>query len=387
MSWEFKKLSTVAEILMGQSPEGKSYNNNCVGLPLLNGAADYKGNKFLPKKYTNNPTKIAIKGDILLGIRATIGNLSISDGDYCIGRGLAAIRVDEMKVNRGFIVHFLSQQIAKLNIEASGSTIKGIVKEDLFGMQIPLPPLATQKRIADILDTADALRRKDQELLTKYDQLAQAIFIDMFGDPVKNEKGWEVKKLGDCLDKIQIGPFGTQLHESDYVEDGIPLINPTHIGELKIKPNRKYTISKIKFEAMPQYHLKENDVILGRRGEMGRCALVTKKEDGYFCGTGSLFLRVKPNFLESVFLTYFLNYDTTKKELEKCAKGITMANLNKNLIRDFKIIFPSISQQIIFKNSVLLNQLNIELIRNNISKSTSLFSSLIHQAFNGTLVS
>lgn len=79
-------------------------------------------------------------------------------------------------------------------------------------LQIPLPPLPIQKRIAQILDAADALKRKDQQLLKKYDELAQAIFIDMFGDPVKNEKGWDVKKLGGLFSNpVKCGPFGSAL--------------------------------------------------------------------------------------------------------------------------------------------------------------------------------
>jgi type I restriction enzyme S subunit len=84
-----------------------------------------------------------------------------------------------------------------------------LTKSDLLEIEIPLPPLATQKRIAEILDAADALRRKDKELLKKYDELAQAIFIDMFGDPVKNEKGWEVEILKKITSKIGSGATPT----------------------------------------------------------------------------------------------------------------------------------------------------------------------------------
>ena len=115
--------------------------------------------------------------------------------------------------------------------------------------------------------------------------------LERFGDPVSNPKGFEVKKLSEQVDLIQIGPFGTQLHQEDYIENGIPLINPSHIKNGKIIPNHKLTVSQSKYEELTQYHLRLNDVLLGRRGEMGRCALVTKKEVGWLCGTGSLFLR------------------------------------------------------------------------------------------------
>ena len=208
----------------------------------------------------------------------------------------------------------------------------------------------------------------------------------MFGDPVKNEKGWEVKKLGDCIINIQIGPFGTQLHESDYIQDGIPLINPMHIGDLKIKPNNKYSISGLKHSELPQYHLKKDDVIMARRGEMGRCAIVSEKERGFMCGTGSLFITVNKEILDPLFLVYLISRDSTKKALENVAAGTTMANLNKNIINDFKIILPDINKQRDFVKSIEISEDSIAFTSRLINKSESIFNSLIQQAFKGELV-
>ncbi len=98
------KLSDIAKVIMGQSPSGSSYNNEGKGIELLNGAADYKGKFFNPKQFTSEPTRIAKKGDILLCIRATIGNFAIADSDYCIGRCVAAIRPMVEKADKGFLI-------------------------------------------------------------------------------------------------------------------------------------------------------------------------------------------------------------------------------------------------------------------------------------------
>lgn len=286
--------------------------------------------------------------------------------------------------NLKYLMYYLNK--ADLNKYITGSTRGKLTKTALESIQIPLPPLHIQKQIANILDKADALRKKDQQLLQKYDELAQAIFIDMFGDPVKNEKGWEVKKLRESLNRIQIGPFGTQLHESDYVSDGIPLINPMHIGDLKIKPNYKYSIAKEKYEELSQYHLKEDDVILARRGEMGRCAIITELESGFICGTGSLFLTVSKKKLDPVFLVYLLSRNSTKLALEKSSAGTTMSNLNKTIIENFEIILPPVSEQQKFKNSILMNQHNIELVKKEIKDSEHLFQSLLQKAFTEELI-
>jgi type I restriction enzyme S subunit len=129
---------------------------------------------------------------------------NICDIEACIGRGLASIRVGK-KLDYKFLYFYLKSIETQIASQGNGSTFSAITTSVLKELQIPLPPLPIQKRIAEILDTADALRRKDEALLKKYDELAQAIFIDMFGDPVKNEKGWEVKKLGEVCHYIKDG--------------------------------------------------------------------------------------------------------------------------------------------------------------------------------------
>jgi type I restriction enzyme S subunit len=109
------------------------------------------------------------------------------------------------KLDYKFLYFYLKSIETQIASQGNGSTFSAITTSVLKELQIPLPPLPIQKRIAEILDTADALRRKDEALLKKYDELAQAIFIDMFGDPVKNEKGWEVKKLGEVCHYIKDG--------------------------------------------------------------------------------------------------------------------------------------------------------------------------------------
>lgn len=380
MSWEKVKLSTISEILMGQSPEGNSYNNKGIGLPLLNGAADYKGDKFLPKKFTTSPTKIATKGDILLGIRATIGNLSISNTDYCIGRGLAAIRINENKAHRGFILHFLSEQIGKLSSEAAGSTIKGIVKEDLFDMLIPLPPLATQKRIAEILDAADALRRKDQELLKKYDELAQAIFIDMFGDPVKNEKGWEKVKMEKLMTIVR---GGSPRPIDKFLGGKYPWIkigDATKGDDVYLNSTREHIIE----EGLSKTRLlPAGSLIFANCGvSLGFARIITFEgciHDGWLAFSDFDDLKIN-----KIFLLKALN-SITQYFRDSAPEG-TQPNLNTGIIKDFELILPPLSLQNKFE--LILNSFKgiKENAECNFKNSNHLFDSIIQKAFNGELV-
>lgn len=194
------RLSEVAEIIMGQSPPGNSYNKNGEGLPLLNGAADFDGVNICPVQYSTKPRKISKKGDILLCIRATIGNVTISDEEYCLGRGVAAIRVTDDKVNTSYLSKMLEGKIERLVYSAKGSTIKGIKKKDLEALQFFFPSLQSQNKVVSILEKAKQLKqlRKEADKLTE--DYLNSVFLEMFGNPYMNDKKFRTENFLDVFD-------------------------------------------------------------------------------------------------------------------------------------------------------------------------------------------
>lgn len=128
--WEVKKLSDIATCIMGQSPKGETYNTKGVGTPLLNGPADYKNGALFGRTYTTSPTRLCEKDDLVLCIRATIGNLVYSEKQFCLGRGVAAVRPNDKK-NSELIYYQVLQEIERFKRQATGSIIKGISKDDL----------------------------------------------------------------------------------------------------------------------------------------------------------------------------------------------------------------------------------------------------------------
>jgi type I restriction enzyme S subunit len=184
-------LHSVAEIIMGQSPEGENYNGDGEGKPLITGSGQM-GEKF-PKstQFSRIGAKISQLGDIIISIRASIGDLNWSDRDYYLGRGVAAVRTSRT-LDSKYCWWALHHTRAALERCANGSTFKQVKTEDVRNLLIPLPPIEEQRRIAAILDKADALRQKRRTALQKLDSLTQSIFLDMFGDPVTNSKGWRL---------------------------------------------------------------------------------------------------------------------------------------------------------------------------------------------------
>lgn len=190
-------LEDIADIVMGQSPAGEFYNVQGEGKPLITGAGQFGLRVPNPLQFSRTGTKLSMIGDLLVCIRATIGDLNWSDREYYIGRGIAALRPSN-RVCPGYIWHYINTCKSYLESRASGSTFKQIKRSDLAQLEIPLPPLPEQQRIAAILDAAEALREKRRQAIAKLDTLVQAVFVEMFGDPVENPKHWSLIRFGEA---------------------------------------------------------------------------------------------------------------------------------------------------------------------------------------------
>lgn len=377
------ELQDISKVIMGQSPKGESYNENGKGLPLLNGAADYKGNVFKPKKFTSEPTRTAKKGDILLGVRATIGNFAFADKDYCIGRGVAAIRVDDTKADKSFILKYVENELDNIILRASGSTIKGIKKEDLTEMKLNLPPLDQQKKIAAILDAADELRQNDKALLTKYDQLTQSLFLDMFGDPVSNPKGWNENSLNDLCYKITDGTHDTPKR----LTEGVKFITGKHIRPFVIDyENSDYVTQDVHKEIYRRCNPEFGDILYTNIGVNFATAAMNTVEYEFSMKNVAL-LKYKRELLNGRFLESILNNEFFKDSLKR-AFGIGGAQqfLSLSNIKSIQVLCPPLNLQNQFAERVAAIEEQKVIAKQSLEKSEALFNSLLQKAFNGELV-
>jgi type I restriction enzyme S subunit len=283
----------------------------------------------------------------------------------------------------GYLKYFLNSPRfqGKVKDTAAGAAQPNISGKQIEAIPIPLPPLPIPKKIAAVLEKADELRKKRQEQIKRLDDLLQATFLDMFGDPVTNPKGWETAKICDFAE-VKIGPFGSLLHVEDYIEDGVPLINPSHIVDGEINPDPKLSLTAKKFEELSAYALLKNDVVIGRRGEIGRCAVVRKEP--FFCGTGSMLIRTKNSLLPDI-LQNILSSSQVREKLTNEAVGVTMKNLNAGIIKNLVVPLPPTNLQkhfLDFSKKVNLRKVEMQFAKNKISEG---FNSLMQDAFKGEL--
>ena len=262
---------------------------------------------------------------------------------YVYSTGFCAIKPIETIINQNCLYHLLMSDmfLKQKDKNCSGATQKAITNAGLKKIIISVPPLEQQDSIAEKLDLISELIKNQRKGLQKLDELINSRFVEMFGDPVSNPFKWDKVPLSELAD-IKIGPFGSLLHKDDYIENGHPLVNPSHIKDGKIVTDNKLTISDEKFGEMAAYHLKIGDVVMGRRGEMGRCAVVN--EDGLLCGTGSLLIRSKGE-VSADYIQKIISFPSFRKIIEDMAVGQTMPNLNVPLVSNFKIIKPPIGVQ------------------------------------------
>ncbi|MCF6311776.1 MAG: restriction endonuclease subunit S, partial [Verrucomicrobiales bacterium] len=160
---------------------------------------------------------------------------------------------------------------------------------------------------------------------------------------------WCQTSLGEICDKIdgviKTGPFGSQLHESDYTEEGTPVVMPKNIIEGKVSTKSIARISTIDIERLSQHKLKPGDIVYGRRGDIGRQALVTLRENGWLCGTGCLRLSLGDEIVDPKFLHYYLRDKKVIRYISNQAVGATMPNLNTTILRNIPVCYPPLPEQ------------------------------------------
>ena len=151
--------------------------------------------------------------------------------------------------------------------------------------------------------------------------------------------------LGNALLELRTGPFGSLLHKADYVTGGIPLVNPMHISGGRVCVDQEYSVSARKAAQLSSYMLKPGHIVMGRRGEIGRCAVISESDGDLLCGTGSMILVPNPTIIDSYYLAHLIQTPRARKFLESEASGATMLNLNPSAAAKLPVPLPSLQEQ------------------------------------------
>lgn len=385
MSWNVVKLSTVCNIDMGSAPKGSTYVELGEGVPLIAGAADY-GEVFpQPKKSTLEPTKLCEKGDIILCVRATIGDLNWADKTYCLGRGVAGLRAHDEKLDAKYLWYFIRSIENELYLNSTGSTFPQINKKVIESIQIPLPQLETQKKIAAVLEKADQLRKDCQQMEQELNSLAQSVFIDMFGDPVTNPKGWKLASLSS-LGVVNSGLQVTSKRSGNPIS--VPYLRVANVYRdfLKLDEVKNILVTSRELE---RAMLEKGDILFveghGNANELGRAAVWNNEIKQ--CVHQNHLIRFRPGAeIRPQYVSSFVNSEAGKRQLLSMSKTTSGLNtLSASNISSLKVLAPPLQLQDKYLGVVaeILKQKNNNSLL--ASEFDAQFNVLMQKAFSGEL--
>ena len=397
-SWKWVRFGTVISLVSGTDFKPEEYNDQGRGTVYITGASNLSENGVVISRWTETPRNFAYWGDILLVCKGSgYGKTVFCDVDEVhIARQIMAIK-QMNSLNMSFTRYFLQANLIYLKAKGQG-VIPGIDRASVLNVPFPLPPLAEQKRIVAKIEELLPYIDRYEQAWSKLEQFnsrfpedmkksllqyaiqgklveqrpqegtAEELFAQIQEEkqrliaekkikkekslpeitedekPFEIPKSWKWVRFSEVMNAMSTGPFGSMLHKSDYVSQGIPLVNPANIVNGKIIPSEKMMVSADTAKQLESYTLYTGMIVIGRRGEMGRCAVVSENENGWICGTGSFFLTPSSllfvNYIQILFTTHYV-----KTYLGGESVGTTMSNLNHKILSKMPVPLPPLSEQ------------------------------------------
>lgn len=374
------RLEDVCSINMGQSPESSSYNETGEGIPFFQGNADFGELHPTVRVWCNAPTKIAKQGDILISVRAPIGALNIANVKCCIGRGLAALSVNERLCYQKYLWYALECKVDELNSKGTGSTFKAINKKTLAETEISLPLLDEQRRIAAVLDKVSGLIAKRREQLDKLDELLKARFVEMFGDPVSNPHQYPISQLSEYIEFLTSGSRGWSQYFSD---DGEYFITIKNVKNCSISLEDVQYIKPPDNAEAVRTKVKDGDLLISITADLGRTGVVTKEiaDHGAYINQHLTCIRLNREKLNPLYVAYYMESPAGKMQFNAKNQAGVKAGLNFNAINSLKLVVPPLEKQGLFVEFVSQTDKSKLTIQQSLDKLEVLKKALMQQYF------
>lgn len=384
MKWKKVKLHEICEVVGGTTPStiNKDYWGgdivwlSPVDLPAVGVISNVSSSerKITAKALEECGLRLLPEGSLVYSTRASIGKIGIVKTPLVTNQGFTNL-IPSKAVCIRYLAYSLKYYTPTIESLGNSTTFKEVSRTSLKNFEIPLPPLSVQREIAEVLDRADTLRKKDQLLIQKYDELAQSIFYDMFGDPVKNEKGWEMRELGSFTD---VGSGSTPSRDKgEYYNGNIPWVKTNEVkGSIIVDTEEKITDLGLSKSSCKLF--ESDSVIVAMYGQgktRGNVGLL-----GIQAATNQACAVIKPSpLMNSLFLFNQLKF--CYYDLRALGRGGNQANLNVGMIKNYPVILPPLYLQEHFSNRIqMIDILKEKTVISN-SSSKSLFESLIKYHF------
>ncbi len=391
MSGPMVKLADIANVVTGATPKKRSeYYDGDVPFVTPGDLGETSGitstSRTLTQEGADSVRSIPAGSVMVCCIGATIGKVGIAEKTVVTNQQINSLVVDERKAFPKYVYYYCATLKEKLKAASSSTTMPIVNKSNFSQFEIPLPPLDEQKRIAAILDKADAIRQKRKQASDLADEFLRSVFLDMFGDPVTNPKGWEVSTLNN------FGSFKNGMNFSkDEVGNQLYCIG---VGDFKSFDRICGTsrLSTINLNEIPDngYLLQDNDLLFvrsnGNKALVGRCVSVHPgSEEVTFSGFCIRYRIELVELLDADFVNYCLRIPSMKHAMLKGGQGANIQNINQQILSNLQIPVPPIELQKKYATLVASFRDLQEKLTSNQLVSLEAFNSLSQQAFSGQL--
>lgn len=375
MSWSPKRLDELGSVSRGRSRHRPRDAAHLYGGPhpfIQTGDVKHAGLYItgFTQTYTEaglQQSKLWPAGTLCITIAANIADTAILGIDACFPDSVIGFIADPTQSDARFVKYLFDATIkVRAQQFSQGATQDNLSQEKLLSLDFDVPPVAEQSRIADLLSTYDDLIENNRRRMALLEESARLLYSEWFVrlrfpgyehtsivDGVPH--GWERKTLESvCLsgNGIQTGPFGSQLHQADYSEEGVPVVMPKDIIDFRVSVATIARIPEGLADSLGRHRMIPGDIVYGRRGDIGRRAFIGKRQQGWFCGTGSLRLRPDPQAINPLYLFDHLGTPAAVGDITNRAKGSTMLNLSAAALKPVPVLVPSCTLQEMYAEQI-----------------------------------
>ena len=358
--WEYKKLGEVCDVINGYAFKSSKYTSQ--GTRIIRITNVQKGYVVDndPKFYSDEDFKdlfqySLFEGDLVMSLTGNVGRVGILQKNMlpaALNQRVACLRVKSKKMQLNYLFHLLNSNLFE---NAAIQSARGIAQlnmstEWLKNYIIPLPPLSTQLAIVSELDKINELIRLKKEQLKDFDNLAQSLFYEMFGDPVENEKGWEVKKLNEIVSDNCSISYGI-VQPGDGVENGVPVVRPVDMTKTFVSRKGLKNTTKEISDSYKRTILKGNEILMCVRGTTGLISMATPELQGCNVTRGIAPIECGPT-CDKWFVFYQILNPAIQHHIAEYTRGIALKQINMKDVRDIPLCLPPLSLQRLFAQRI-----------------------------------
>jgi len=396
VSWQTCPLGDLVDIKGGGTPSRAIDAYWSGGIPWAT-VKDFKGSVILETEESiselgakKSATNIISKGTIIIPTRMALGKVAIAGKDVAINQDLKALALKHNHaITTDFLFWFLRNSEEEFDRAGKGATVKGITVEFLKNVQVPLPPLATQKHIARVLEQADQLRKQAQQMESELNQLAQSLFLEMFGAPVKNPKGWVKVPISHFVEVFE-GGKSVAAAGDESTASKFRVLKISAVTWREFNPSESKPLPE-EYQPETSHFVRKGDLLFSRANTtelVGATSYVFEDYDNLLLPDKLWrFVWKKDVELSSMFIWNLFMDPSFRIELGKLSSGSggSMKNISKGKLLPFEVIFPPSEMQKSFEKKFLKIRDEILACRRKAAECNAIFESLMQRAFNGEL--